>query len=135
MTPRKNALLVAFLAFQLLLPLRGFLQDRFESRGDFSWNMYSRTYTCHVDYRVLTPSGERLRVHHKRFFQRSDKAMNNFNRERLPRFHAWLCDEFERQGSPGELRGSMRCWVEEDEPVVLVPDDTPICSATNHGVR
>ena len=135
MTSSKNALLVAFLAFQLLLPLRGFLRDRFESRGNFSWNMYSRTYKCRVKYEMLMPNGERWPFDHKRFFRRSNKVMHNYHRDRLPRFHAWLCDRLEREGPPGELLGSVSCRVNKGEPVVLVSDDTSICSATNHGVR
>ena len=57
MTTARNTLLITFLAFQLLLPLRGFVRDRFESRGNFSWNMYSETYTCRLKYEMLTPDG------------------------------------------------------------------------------
>ncbi len=46
----KNLLLIAFVATQQQLPIRGFMSDKVDSRNSFTWNMYSRRYSCRVGY-------------------------------------------------------------------------------------
>ena len=66
---RTTSLLIAgFLAFQLLYPIRGLVEEKFDTWGEFSWNMYSQTYDCLTRYQMVTPSGQRVELDLKPYF-------------------------------------------------------------------
>ena len=107
-----------------------FYSDEF--RGDFSWNMYAKRYTCDSRYWVLPPDGRRVQLAHKRDFRRPNKAPAVLHRDRLPAFHAHLCESL----GPGKPRlASVRCSLNEGPKIALVEEDVDLCTAPDHGVR
>ena len=126
--------IAAFLACQILLPLRGLVLDKLDSRGNFSWNMYSRRYSCEVEYTRVDRAGRRAAVSHRAYFRRSSRAHSVNNRERLPAFHRYLCDELGVDGEFTHLLGSVECRINEGPPEVLVAAGVDVCSAENYGV-
>ena len=129
-----NLLLIVFLAIQLVLPLRGFVHDKIETRGNFTWNMYSKRYWCSVRYLLWTPGYIPEPIDHTLHFTRRNVVMNVFHRRELPTFHEFLCAYYEARGRAHELYGSVTCSVNDGPQVDLVPLNTLICSAENYGV-
>jgi len=134
MTWWKNLFIAAFLIIQVTLPLRGYLYDRFETRGNFSWNMYSSTYKCSSLYRLDTPEGEILWPRYQDYFNLQILFTRVFHADYLPEFHRWLCDHFRSQGQLGSLRGYATCFLNNGPPVELVDRTVDICTASNFGV-
>ncbi len=132
----KNLYVLAYLSLQLLLPLRGCFYDKLETRADFSWNMYSQLYNCQARYILTTPDGiSRPMPYHKAFY-RWDRVKMIFHRDRLPHFHAWLCDNAQQNGVLGNIRAAVRCSVSTDERLVdLVESGVDLCTASNYGVK
>ena len=95
----KSLLIAAYLAIQIAVPLRGLLRSKFETRGNFSWNMYANRYGCEVDYVLRRPDGTSERIDHRGFFRLSRRASMVFNGDALPHFHSWLCDQYRRDGA------------------------------------
>ena len=129
-----NAFVILFFAIQLLLPLSGLLQSPVETRGIFSWNMYSQRYRCRARYEVLTGNGERTRLDVSSYFNRPERALLIRHRDVLPRFHAWLCLDA-RIGLQGTaLHGSVACSVNRGPLFQLVVEEEDLCRAPNFGV-
>ena len=128
-----DAFILAFLALQLALPVRGLVRGKLDSRGDFTWNMYSQRYTCDGRYYWLKPDGQALRLE-PRYMVADGRFSSVCHRDRLPRFHAWLCDEVERREPGSELRGTVRAAHNLGGERHLVTASTPICSAADYGV-
>lgn len=135
MTWPKNLFIVAYLAIQLALPLRGCLYDKFETRGEFSWNMYSSLYACQALYRLDTSEGETRWLRHQDYFTRGTRSASAFFGDALPEFHRWLCDEFRHQGELGSIRGYVICSVNNGPAAELVDRSVDLCTAVNYGVR
>ena len=128
-----NAFILAFLAIQLLLPLRGFVLDKHASRGDFSWNMYSHSYTCRESYVRVGASGDRATLATREILNRPKKRRALDHRDRLPRLHAWLCDNRRRSASEA-IVGQLTCSIDGGPGVPLVDEAADVCAAANYGV-
>jgi hypothetical protein len=134
MTWWKNALILLFLAVQLLLPLRGFLRDQFESRGTFSWNMYSTHYVCWVKYTLVGDDGRGSPLDYKAYFNRPSRSSMVLNRAALPEFHAWLCSRLAGEGKLGRLFGAASCSLNDSPRVELIRRDVDVCTAEGYAV-
>ena len=131
----KNLFILIYLSIQLLLPLRGVFQDKVQSRADFSWNMYSVRYDCQAAYLLTTPDGETKPMPYHKAFYRWDRVKMIFRQDRLPYFHAWLCDGARQNGVLGSIRAKVQCAVSTDEYLVdLVNSSVDLCTAPNYGV-
>ena len=128
-----NAFIVAYLCVQLLVPLRGLLMDKSDTRGDFSWNMYAGRYTCLTSYMIRTPGGMPQIVDHRPYFKREKSSGKIFHRDVLPVFHAWLCDELHDALDPARLEAWVSCRTDEEPTQALVLPGTDICAAAEHG--
>ena len=135
MTWWKNLLIAAFLMIQVTLPLRGCLYDPFATRGNFSWNMYSRIYTCWSQYRLDTPDGETHWPANDDQFNREASSKMAFYVEFLPEYNRWLCDKYRNEGKLGSLRGYVNCSVNRGPLWELVDSSVDLCTAPNYGVR
>ena len=131
----RNLFILAYLGVQLFLPLRAFFNDKLETRGDFSWNMYSQRYQCQAVYSLTTPDGKTHPMHHEKAFRRSDRSQAVLHRDRLPAFHAWLCDEARRNGALGSIHATVRCSVNIERGMDLIEPDVDLCTAPNYGVK
>ena len=131
----KNLFIAAYLVIQLILPLRGCLYEKFETGGNFSWNMYSRRYGCRTQYRLDTPEGETRWLSHRDYFNQPAYYRRVFYTDVLPEYHRWLCDEFRRQGELGSLRGYAICPLKYGLKVSLIERGVDLCTAPNYGVR
>lgn len=126
-----NAFIVAFVLVQLALPLRGLLASKYETRGNFSWNMYSQNYRCAVRYQQERADGSLAEIDIRAGFARRDKASHILHRDVLPSFHAWLCREAAREGWPGvRLRAHLACKLNDEPEAVLVAPGTDPCQAS-----
>ena len=131
----RDLALIAFLAVQLALPLRGLFTPRVESRSHFSWNMYSRAYRCEVGYQRMTTDGRIEMIDHRSLFTRPTRASMVFHRDVLGRFHASICERMRAQGGLRMLRGTVACTTDnEGMPVELILTNGDICSAERFGV-
>ncbi len=135
MSPLKNILIIAYLAIQVALPLRGFLFDKYETRGDFTWNMYSKQYRCGIRYATLTERGPEL-FDHREFFRRERVVMRVFHRRVLPEFHKYLCEEaLGDPQSPAYIQGSAKCQLNDKPHQELIRPQVNICEADNYGIQ
>lgn len=117
----RNAFVLGWLAVQVGLPVRAFFRERFESRNEFSWNMYSQDYSCEYRYLLLDRFGRPQVVKLEDHLHRPERQYMLFHRETLPRLHEYLCDSYVTSGGWRELRGAVTCrW--SDEPRQLVRD-------------
>ena len=130
----RNGIVIAWLAIQLALPLRGFLRDKFDTAGRFTWNMYAHDYRCGVSYLAVEPGRPIEQIDHRAYFRRPDRAIDAFHRDTLPRFHAHVCAERKEAGRGGILRGRVECTLNGSprRPLIVVNGD--VCSAPNYGV-
>jgi len=128
-----NAFILLYLSAQLVVPLRGFVDDKLDSRGNFSWNMYSKRYECRELYLATYADGVR-EVDIEPFFKRAGRSRQVFHRDILPRFHAFLCDELKRDGELRRLEGVCLCSLNETDFIPLIRDDVDLCAAPNYGV-
>ena len=131
----KNLFIVVFLIIQVTLPLRGCLYEKFETRGNFTWNMYSTLYSCETQYRLDTPQGEIRWLRLQDYFIRPERFTEVSHSDVLPKFHRWLCDEFSREGELGTLRGYSLCSLNRGPRMELVDRNVNLCTAPNYGVQ
>lgn len=131
---RTNVFLVVFLLVQLVLPLRGFFTDKYESRGNFSWNMYASKYSCRAAYTLVRGDGRRVEIDLHEKFRLPSHLGKVAHLDVLPSFHAWLCDDLERRGARGRLFGSVHCRLNDDPPRRMVAETVNLCGAENYGV-
>jgi hypothetical protein len=103
-----NAFLVLFLTLQLILPLNGCFNPAQDTRGNFSWNMYSRVYRCRYKYEWVSRYGQRDPVDIKRYFNRPKLATKIMHRDTLPAFHAWLNTRLRVDDPQGSLQARIR---------------------------
>ena len=130
----KNAAIIAYLAIQLILPLRGFIWNKHETRGNFSWNMYSQTFQCRVRYRLHKTDGGVGRISHRELFNRPKRAAMVYHRDVLPAFHEFMCEEFRNRGDMEKITAKMSCSLNKGPRVDLVHRSVDICTAENFGV-
>jgi len=131
----KNLFIVIYLIIQLALPLRGFLYDKFENLGNFSWNMYSRAYRCQTQYRLNTPQGETHWPVHNDYFNREGSFQYALNADFLPEYHRWLCDKFRQEGKLGSMQGYVICSLDGGPLWELVDRSVDLCTAPNYGAK
>jgi len=132
--PLRSVLIVVYLAVQLVVPLRGFVQDKLASRGNFSWNMYSKRYDCEVEYMASLETGEVLEVDYQRFFRRPDHASMVLHGDVLPEFHRYMCDVLAREAHLVRLDGICLCSLNDGSSFHLIERDVDICTAPDHAV-
>ncbi|HVS66017.1 MAG TPA: hypothetical protein VMT85_21235, partial [Thermoanaerobaculia bacterium] len=89
----RNAFLIGFLLLQLTLPLRGLVREKLETRGNFSWNMYSQVYSCETRYVLLTPTGRGEWIDPREYSRDPGRIATVFRNDWLPVFNEWLCAE------------------------------------------
>ena len=129
-----DAFLIAFLGVQLLVPLRGFIWDKYESEGSFSWNMYSQSYRCTVAYYTIEPDRQVRALPLDPYFARSRKISMTMHRAALVDLHAYLCAELQAEGRLGTLRGSVSCRLNDQPPRELIAVNGDVCTAPHFGV-
>jgi hypothetical protein len=129
--PRRATLLGIGLFFliQLTLGVRGLLLPREVTRGDFSWNMYSDLYRCAVHYTVHAPTGHVLPIDFEAHFADPIHSSKLLHRDRLPRYHRWLCEKHVPAGS--ELHGLVSCKTNDGPWNDLVPPGTDLCATSD----
>jgi hypothetical protein len=108
--------LVGYLLVQVALPLRQLFRSPLDSAGDFSWNMYADYVHCGMAY-VRIAGEEPELVDPRRFLNRPSRIARVLRRDRLPRFHAWLC------GQIGDFVVDLTC-AEGDGPEWSLTDPT-----------
>ena len=86
------------------------------------------------ELRFDVPDGSFDRWNHRRAFRTGKGTMKVFHRDHLPVFHEWACNELKQDESFFRLEGSVSCRINKGERVVLVPENTDVCSAENYGV-
>jgi len=89
MTLYKNLFIGAYLIIQLILPLRGCFYEKFETRGNFTWNMYSQIYMCWSQYRLDMPDGDIHWPVNAHNFNRPESSLMAFYSEFLPDYNRW----------------------------------------------
>ena len=129
-----NLLIVGFLLFQLIYPIRGLVKNKFDTWGEFTWNMYSQTYVCTTRYQLADRSGARHEVNLRPYFAVPDKIGRVFNRQDLPTFHKFLCEELAREGRQGQILARVSCTKNQVQTERLVRENEDICTAPNHAV-
>lgn len=130
-----NLFILTYLALQLTLPLRGYLREKLETRGNFSWNMYSQQYSCDARYVLLTPDGRGLMVEPEDYARRPDRIGTVFRRDWLPVFNDWLCGQLREEAKYGNLEARVRCRHDFRPRVDLLEPYTLICTISEEGVR
>ena len=135
---RAHVFIVSFLLIQLVLPLRGLLDPSSrrsqELVREFSWNMYAYSLQHEARYDLVTPDGKTLRIGIETEFNVPHEYFRVLRRDRLPLFHAYLCDQMKRRGLEGRVIADLRTTPRESPPRRLVSQGVDICAAENFGV-
>lgn len=129
-----NLAILLFVIFQVLYPIRGLVEDKFDTWGGFTWNMYSQKYECTAMYKLIQADGSEQGVNFQQYFIRRDKVGRVFHRDALPVLHRFLCERLAAEGATGTLRGSCECTKNGIETERLVADSVDICSAPGYGI-
>lgn len=130
-----NPLIAGYLVIQVLYPIRGFIADRFDTWGRFTWNMYASSYKCRARYQVVDDSGATRPVDIRPYLTRGiSLGANTYHRDALPVFHKFLCAELARANTGGRLSARCECTVNDGETQSLIVDTGDICRAANYGV-
>jgi hypothetical protein len=130
-----STLLSGYLAVQLLLPLRGLVFDERATRGNFSWNMYSRRYACSAVYSWIDEAGRVHPLHPEDYVRNAAWADRLYHRDVLPEFHAWLCRELDVTARGGRLEALVTCRVGSGPWTDLVRPGADVCTEPGGGVR
>ena len=132
---RNTSLLIAgFVSFQLLYPIRGLVQDKFDTWGEYTWNMYSQTYECRTRYRLMEQSGVQQDLNLRSYFVLPDKVGRVLNRQDLPVLHKFLCEQMAREERPGRILARVSCTKNKVETESLVRENEDVCTAPNRAV-
>lgn len=113
---------------QLLVPLRGFVRDYAESRGDFSWNMYSVLYDCREGYERVAPNGLRVPVEADPSFAWPPRVETLYHRDRVAALHAWLCDWERTHTGSTRVEGTLLCALNGAPERTLVAPHADVCA-------
>jgi len=120
---------VGYLLVQIALPLRSLLRDPLDSPGDFGWTMYSDLVRCSMAYVRVGTDGSDMGIDPRGLLNRPSRIARVLRRDRLPHFHAWLCE------SGGPVYADVRCAVVPAEPRRLTDPDVDLCTAPDRGGR
>ena len=129
-----NWLIAAFLTFQLLYPIRGLVRAKFDTWGEFTWNMFSQTYECLGRYRLIDQAGAETDLNLRQYFVIPAKVGRSMNREDLPVLHRFLCRQTALEGRPGQIHARVSCTWNKAETRSLVQENVDICTAPNNAV-
>ena len=122
-----NLFILFYLTLQLILPINGFRHDKGETRGNFSWNMYSSVYQCEYNYEWVSRYGQVIPIDITTYFNRPGSTPKAMHADTLPIFHEWLCRKMREERPQGALRAYVSVR-ENDDPIRnLVPPNTWIC--------
>lgn len=127
-----QAFIIGFLGFQLALPVRGLVFDKRHSRGNFTWNMYSQSRTCSVDYRLVQRDGTMRELNYRDFFVRKSRASHVLFPDTLPHFHEWLCRT--TQGQRAAIHARVSCSLNGSPRFELTDPAQDICTEPDWGV-
>ena len=130
----KNIFIVAFFAVQLFMAIPGFLYNKYETEGRFSWNMYSVVYRCRVSYDLIGPHGAHLAINHRGLFNRPKRQIMTLNRDDLPKLNEYICQTIPHQDKGEVIHGSVACKLNYRPPVQFIQQNVNICTAPNYGV-
>jgi len=119
---------VGYLLVQVALPLRTLLRDPVDSPGDFGWTMYADLVRCGMAYVRVGPDGEDIEIDPRAFLNRASRIGRVLRRDRLPHFHAWLCE------GGGPIYADVTCAVVPAAPRALTDPDVDLCIAPDRGV-
>lgn len=132
---RTSSLLIAgFLLLQVLLPIRGLAKDKFDTWGEFSWNMYSQTYQCRTRYQLVDRSGATQELDLRPYFVDPGLIGHVFNRQHLPVLHRFLCAQMAREGRPGRILARVSCTRNKVKSESLVREGEDVCTSANNSV-
>ncbi len=106
-----------FLATQVLVPLRGVIAPRVDTRADFSWSMYSHSYRCQAKYADRNGPFDAFAE-----LKRRADAPLLLHREALVPWHHWLCGQH-----GGAVTATVRCAVDFAPAADLVPPGGDLC--------
>lgn len=121
--------IVAYLAIQIALPVRGLLVERLDDRGAFSWNMFSYRRECIAGFARRTPDGLEA-VDPRRWLKKGRRRAQLWHRNVLPHWNEFLCEQL-----PGErLEAYVACRIDDGPLRPLIRPGTAICEAPNFGV-
>jgi hypothetical protein len=96
--------------------------------------MFAVYWNCRGGYELTTAQGETRDLDYLRAFQRPWGAGAVTYRDRLPRFHRWLCESLASAGDLGSLEGRVACSVNGGPAEELVATGVDLCTAANYGV-
>lgn len=135
MRPRaSHFFVVAYVALQLALPLRGCLVEKTQARGDFSWNMYAEYSVTSALYLLTPPNASATQLDPAQYFNRRSAVQKIFFPDRLPAFHAWLCERLRAEGRLGRLSAEISVQAPPQAPRKLALPTMDLCTAPNYGV-
>ena len=133
-----QAFIVAYLAVQLALALPGWIHNQFLNRGwfdrEFSWNMYSYDFVVGYDYRLLRADGGASEIDPTAALRMPGEFYRLVRPDRLPRFHAWLCENARRDPGVETIRARVWASAASAEAREFVRSGVDVCAAGNHGV-
>ena len=132
--PLVSLLIGGFLAVQLILPVRGVIRDTDGTRGNFSWNLHSQRLECRMSYLATYADGSVVEVDHRRFFHRRSRRVSVFQRDVLPAYHAYVCEELRKSGTLQRLEGICLCSNNGGEFESQILDSVDLCNHANYGV-
>ena len=135
MNARQNLFIGVYLVVQLLLPMRGILQDKYDTRGSFSWNMYSQNYKCKIDFQLVDLRGRESTIPYHETLNRPNSAIKLAHRDNLRRYNAWLCDEMRAYDDDfAGVYAKADCSLNGGPRVDLTRRGIDVCSAPGYGV-
>ena len=134
---RAQLFIVTYLLVQLALPLRALLRSNLYSSGgyheEFSWNMYARESSYTFIYQRENHKGRSRPVASFGAFERTQRY-RVVHRDRLPVYHAWLCERLRERGRWGPVTAEVRLAPRFGPEQQLVQSGVDICTADNFGV-
>jgi hypothetical protein len=133
-TRLKNIFIVVFFGLQLYAALPGFLHNRYEDSGRFSWNMYSMLYQCNVHYDLIRADGARIPIDYRKLLNNPTRSYEFMNRSDLPTFNRFVCNVMRQRLEMKEISASATCQLNDRPPVQFVKQDADLCTAANYGV-
>ena len=138
-TWRAQLFIIAYLAVQVALPVRAMILGargiEGESRRDFAWDVYARLMRPVFAYAAVAEDGSTRPLPLADAFRVPSQYFRVLRRDRLPLFHAWLCESLQRDGRDVRVFARVAVASQSSGPVPLARTDVDVCRAENYGVR